>query len=200
MAQSNAVIVTNKRPPLGRNALAGAALGADIGAYVFAVSTAYVSADALLLVMLLAGGTSAVLGALVALAVRRWNGPLARLNRDLTQLSSMAERGLVGAEEYDSLKRRLIDSYQPQGSDVRAILRVALWAALVGMSFPLAFVAVADGILAALASGLVGTTLSTGGTLVVHAIQQRRLRRELPAGPLPAWEPLGGGRTTPPAK
>jgi hypothetical protein len=127
MADKGAITVVTKRPPLAPPAAAGGLLGAELGLIVGTLSQSYIPIAVILVPTLLGAGITA----LAAYAIQQRRGSLRRLNRDLLQISSMSERGLIDGDEFHRLKTRIIDDYQPQRVVASRIVKPALWGALV---------------------------------------------------------------------
>jgi hypothetical protein len=141
--------------------------------------------------------------ALAAYAIQQRRGSLRRLNRDLLQISSMSERGLIDGDEYHSLKTRIIDDYQPQRMAASRIVKPALWGALIS-GFVVSLVIAAGYLpLNGFLMGLFGTStagalLAAGGTTIAHQFRVRGQLAELRSGEPTGWQALGTRHPLPP--
>ena len=199
MADRRSITVVTKRPPLVPPAAAGSLLGADLGLLIGTLTQNYIPITVILIPTLVGAGVTA----LAAYAIQQRHGSLRRLNRDLLQISSMNERGLIDGDEYHRLKTRIIDDYQPQRVAASHTIKPALWGALVsgfilslviGVSY-LPFNVFLWGLFG---SGAAGALLAMGGTTLAYRLQQRGQQPELSSGEPVGWQALGTRRSLPP--
>jgi hypothetical protein len=207
MSESKAVTVVSERPPLAPRMLAGGILGADLGLFVLIAGTAS-GGDAAMVLFFASIPTIGLAGiaALATYIIQRRNSALNRLGRDLSNLSSLMERRLIGEEDYHVLKQRIIDDYRPQRLNTSAIVRSASWTGLI-VSFALLLVAGAStwapvaaffGVLTM--SGIGGAILGAAGTHIMHRIQSQQPNPGLPAGEPVEWQALGTRQALPSKK
>ena len=129
MTANRAITVMSKRPSLVTPALGGAIAGADLGLFAYVVSNYSFSGGPLLLATLFPSLAAGAVVGLIAYAIQQRRGALSRLNRDLANLSSMVERGLLDPEDYHRLKARIVEEFQPQHMNASSVVKPALWAA-----------------------------------------------------------------------
>jgi hypothetical protein len=201
MADKGAITVVSKRPPLAPSAAAGGLLGADLGMIVSTLAQNYVPIAVILIPTLLGAGITA----LAAYVIQQRRGSLRRLNRDLLQINSMSERGLIDGDEYHNLKTRIIDDYRPQRVAASRIIKPTLWGALVSGSVLSLFIgagylALNGFFLGLFGFGAVGALLAAGGTTLAHQIQLHSQQRELPSGEPVGWQALGTRHSLPPSE
>lgn len=204
MSEDRAITVISERPPLASRALAGGILGASLGLFIF---TATISPYGFAVPLLLITAIPAVgLGGVVALAayiIQQRRGSLSRLNQDLIHLNSLMERRLINEDDYQMLKRRVLDDYQPQRMNIHNILKPAWWAGLVASLIPLIIIPLSiistspwmapiQGFIASmLLPGVGGAALGVVGTNIIHRLQAGRRHPKLPSGELTEWQALG---------
>jgi hypothetical protein len=199
MADKGAITVVTKRPPLAPPAVAGGLLGAELSLIVGTLSQSYIPTTVILIPILLGAGITAM----AAYTIQQRQGSLRRLNRDLFQINSMSERGLIDGEEYHSLKTRIIDDYQPQRVTASRIVKPTLWGALVSGFVVSLFLAAGylplNGFLLGLfGSGTAGALLAAGGTAIAHQLRLRGQLAELNSGEPTGWQALGTRHPLPP--
>lgn len=198
MSEDRAITVISARPPLAPRALAGGIIGADLGLFIFVAiqASAESAVSALLFTLIPAIGLAGVV-ALAAYIIQQRRGSLSRLNRDLSHLNSMIERRLISEEDYLMLKRRVIDDYRPQRMNVYSIITPAFWTALSASVIPLAIAGsmsvgpVQAFLTAMLLPAAVGAASGVVGTNIIHRLESRRQRPDLPAGEPAEWQALG---------
>ncbi|MBN1427740.1 MAG: hypothetical protein JXB07_05095 [Anaerolineae bacterium] len=205
MSENKAITVVSEQPPLAPRALAGGIIGADLGLFAFIAGN--VDGGSAVLALLFTSIPALGLAGIVALAgyiIQQRHGSLRRLNQDLSNLNSLMGRRLIDEDDYNVLKRRIIDDYQPQQMNIHSIARPALWTALVASLIPLMLAGasvwspVGGGFLASmLLPGMGGAAIGAVGTNVAHRLQSRRSHPELPAGEPVEWQALGTRQSLP---
>lgn len=194
--------VSDQALSLSKTAVGAGLVGADLGLLIFAITESYIAAPSIVLIMLIAAAVLGGLTGVVHALIQRRNNSLNRLNRDLLALQSMAERNLIGEEEYRTLRTRLLNTFEPQANGISSSLRAAVFGGLSGAMLVLVLIGVDASwpmgmLLAALVPGA-GLAAVTTGTVFAY----RQVQNRLPAGeahePLPSgepvdWEPLGSG-------
>lgn len=207
MSEKKAITVVTERPSPVSPALVGGILGADLGLFAFIAN--YASAGSVLiglLVTLLPSVAVAGITALVAYIIQQRRGSLSRLNRDLINLNSLMQRRLINEEDYQMLKERIINDYQPQRFESSSILKPALWAGLVTSLTILSlggasiWAPVQIFFASMLLPGMGGAAAGVIGTGILHQFQWHRVRPELPAGEPTQWQALGTRQSLPEKK
>lgn len=206
MTEEQRALVNSPAPgrslSLGKTALGAGLVGADLGLFIYAVAESYISAPTVVVIMLIAAAILGGLTGVVHAFVQRHNNSLNRFNRDLLALQSMAERNLIGEEEYRTLRTRLLNTFKPQANGINRSLRAAVFGGLSGAMLALVLIGVdahwsMGMLLAALVPGVGLAALTTGTVFAYRQVQDRLPAGEqhepLPSGEPAGWEPLGSG-------
>lgn len=199
MSDNRSLTVVSIPPSLGRPALAGALIGAEIGLFAFA--SAWTPISMVVLAAVIPALIVAGICALVAVGRNDDNKPLRRLETETKELRRLLEKELISQEEYTQLRQRFINEYKADPPPKFSAAGHALWGALWGALVPLIIVAgLAPGAIAGsefltafLGSGAAGAAVTAGGTVIAHRISRRSsIMPELPAGePAQQWQQLG---------
>lgn len=84
--------------------------------------------------MIAGAAAGTFVGAALGMAWRRLQGPLSRLETDLKAAAVLRDKGLINDFDFQSLKARILATYEPDPGGARTVLTVMGWMCLFGIT------------------------------------------------------------------
>ena len=107
MSDNRSLTVVSIPPSLGKPALAGGLIGAELGLFLYA--SIYSSLHHVVLATLIPALVIAGIASLVAVSKNEDNEPVKRMEKQSGELRKLLEKELINADEYEERRRHLID-------------------------------------------------------------------------------------------